>query len=910
MSRLDAIRKLNQKNKAEANKPSGMSNEKCDLCEGCPFADEGFPKLSAHNEGGDSGILVVTPPPIRAQYPDKPISGNAANIMNKACTAVGEDIKDYTYYPSMRCIYNSDRVPTKITTAARKHCAQYMNRFVKKFDPDLIITLGVEAISSLRGKAMKISKVRGVVQEDIVKGKPVLPFLNPSAVAARPENAPTFKSDVALLRRFIDADYDAKAMRASQDLGTVHVVKDLDFLMKLKPELLSFDLECIGTRWYVPEARILTMQFSYDRENSYVLPWDHPDDPRSMREKRKLKAQLKKILEQKDTYVFGQNNKFDAVWMLTHLGIDYRIAEDTQMIAAILDENSPKNQDDLVRRYVPEMAGYSDLFNATVRDKGRLDLEPLENVIEYGGQDTISNFRLLDNIYPLIEKDEGLMRHYRYASMPGLNMFKYVDAQGMGVDMENFHEFGEMVTQRAKEQRTGLMSQVDRSILRAHHNKGADGKTGCTFSRSAFTRDILFDHPKGFKLKPKVFTKSTKKLPEHLQVPSTSGKDHLPFFFEDCPFTVDLAQYLKTNKMLTGNVESFEKKFIVNGMVYPSYFLHVTDTGRTNSRDPNGQNIPKRSDLAKAYRKSFIAPKGYYIVEADLSQAELRFSAEAANEMNMIQIYKDGGDIHRATGIIVANMTEAQFDKLPKKQQKDYRQKAKAVNFGFIYGMGWKSFIVYAKTDYGVEFSEEEAKRIRNSFFTKYPALAKWHEDVRKVIHRDGEVRSMTGRIRHLPQVYSSDDGIASAAERQGINSPIQETSSTMGVISMSRLRNEVDPDLIRPFAFVHDAIFALVKKEYLDWGCRTLKYYMESNPISEMFDMNLRLPIVADVAFGPDLGNQIELEGMELDKPFDFTAGDVGEEIAEMGIVLPEQKIPPNNGRVKQPEHLWNLAA
>lgn len=316
-----------------------------------------------------------------------------------------------------------------------------------------------------------------------------------------------------------------------------------------------------------------------------------------------------------------------------------------------------------------------------------------------------------------------------------------------------------------------------------------------------------------------------------------------------------------------------------------------------NSEDPNGQNYPKRGVRAKAYRTMFKAPDGHYVCENDLSQAELRIAACMSNDRTMIQIYKSGGDIHKATALIVLGVTQAQFEELTKKEQKEARQKAKAVNFGFLYGMGWRKFIGYAKTQYGVTFSEQEAQRVRNGFFRKYTFLDDWHKKMRAFASKNKFVRSLSGRVRHLPMIDSSEESVVQEAGRQAINSPVQEFGSTLGVIALARMNEELDPEYIKIVGFIHDAIVYYVRKEHLAWGMRTVKRYMETNPIEELFGHRLAVPILADVGFGEDLGNIHECEGFRIDTPFDFDT--LRDKEGELLIDVPAQVDPPNDGRL-----------
>jgi DNA polymerase I-like protein with 3'-5' exonuclease and polymerase domains len=301
--------------------------------------------------------------------------------------------------------------------------------------------------------------------------------------------------------------------------------------------------------------------------------------------------------------------------------------------------------------------------------------------------------------------------------------------------------------------------------------------------------------------------------------------------------------------------------------------------------------------MAKTYGKQFVAPPGYFMIAPDLSQAELRIAASMANEKTMIEIYKAGGDIHRTTAAVVMSIADAAFARLMEAVQKDARQKAKAVNFGFLFGMWWKKFIVYAKTQYGVEFTDKEAKAVRENFFKKYKGLEPWHNRVKEFALQHGYVRSYTGRIRHLPMVDSSEDYIVQEALRQAINSPVQECASSLGVMAIGRMNEEVDSRYLPIVGFIHDSIIGYVRKEYLDWGLKTIKGYMESNPMKEWFNSEIKVPIVADASFGLNFGELIECPGFRLDEPYNFQ-GLVDKEGRPLAQV-PAQRTPPNNGRL-----------
>lgn len=911
-------------------------------CEGCPLND-GRPLSPAEAQGNTRArFMVVTDTPSRFNAgKGRILPESSTRMFSKHMSDAGFDREDFLFTPQIRCSHEVDQYTTKEKREIQKHCREHFLDDVYEFRPELIIPLGAEPARQVLGRAVKITKVRGVASYSEEHKAMVLPLLNPGQVVMYPQHEPVFAADCRTLRRVVDHEYDVREAGDSL-LGEYEFIEDLEFLIEQEPTLLFFDTETTGLEYFKegpdnvrhynperdkqdfnPSAAILTMQFCIRPGEAYMLVWDHPERPIPSRRKPKIVEQLIRLLCNPRTRVLGQNAKYDNNFLKAVTDIRYKIGGDTLMIAAILDENMiSKNQDVLVKQYVPEMGGYADEFNATV-DKSRMWEVPLARLLGYGCGDVDSGYRLYRAMFKILREDERLLAHYTRVSLPGLNVFAAVETRGLLIDEQALDDFEVIITESVNTQNRELLAQVPKAIKRIHIDKGLK------FSRPAFLQDILFKHRDGFRLRPKVYTKTTEKLPADKRVPSTSAKDHLPYFFDECPFTMQLAQYQKDAHLLSSNIVSFKKKYIHNGLVRPTYSLWTAVTGRSASENPNGQNFPKRGPNAKAYRRIFVPPPGHYVLEADLSQAELRIAADMANDRPMLRIYQNNGDIHSATASIVLGVSLETFmtwghdkrklidvantipgsgnylSKLPPGKRRevtvrDYykikRQEAKAINFGFVYGMGWRKFIGYAKTQYGVEFTEEEAQHIRTTFFETYSGLPAWHEAMREFARREEYVRSYSGRIRHLPMIRSEDEGVAAEAGRQAINSPVQEFASSLGIMACGRLHEEIDPQYLAPIAFVHDAIFSYVPMQYLEWGAKTLKHYMESNDIEAWFGVRMKCPIVADVSFGMNFGDTNELEGLRIDTPYDFSQFWDAEK--ESGIIVPPQRVPPNNGR------------
>lgn len=880
-------------------------------CEGCPLHDH--EPVEDITKGDNPAYIVVTEAPAayNAQR-GRLLSNNASTVLSRELGALGFSSQDFVFVPQIRCVFDADTLPNKTKSLIQKQCRTHFLDAVRHYKPDVILPLGAEPCKQVQGRAVKITKVRGIAEFNEEHQAVVIPMLHPGYVAMYPQHASVFTADCNTFARVVDTGLDIEAA-STIDAEGYHIIDDLQFLIDLRPPLIFFDTETTGLeffhkgpdnvrdyrpdihgREFNPSAAILTMQFCVEPGTAYMLVWDHPEKPISLRNKAKIKRQLVQLFGRKKTRVIGQNSKFDSNFVFETLGIRYEIGGDTLMLAALLDENMiSKGQDVLVKHYVAEKAGYADTFNAAY-DKSRMWEVPLDALLVYGCGDVDTGLMLYKVLIKKLLEDTLLTAQYRYVSLPGINTFADIEVNGIEVDDEALQAFQELMEESVEQQYRSLIAQVPRSIRRKHIDKGLK------FSRAAFLLDILFYHRDGFRLRPQVFTKSTEKLQSDMRVPSVSTKDHLPYFYDDCPFTEELSTYIKDERLLGTSIKGFKNKYIHDGLVRPTYALWVTVTGRSSSENPNGQNFPKRGPNAKAYRRIFIAPRGWVVIEADLSQAELRIAADMANEQTMLRIYREGGDIHKATALIVMGITLEAFLALPKEEQKAARQKAKAVNFGFVYGMGWRKFIGYAKTQYGVEFSEQEAQRIREAFFNLYSGLARWHETMRTWAREHGYVRSYSGRIRHLPMIYSDDEGVQQEAGRQAINSPVQNFASDLGVIAISRMRKDIDPAYLKPIAFVHDAIYCYAREEYAMWGAETIKYYMESNPLEEMFNRRMKVPIVADVSVGRNFGDTYELEGFTSAEEFDV--GSLWNEDEKSGILLPRQRIPKNNGNRQQP--------
>lgn len=757
----------------------------------------------------------------------------------------------------------------KINAHLKEHRDELLN-VIKANRPKLIMPFGAKACQQIIGRSVQITKVRGqpFKEDNIVHGIPVLPMLSPFYAQRQPENEAAFAADMQTAGRIYAAGYtlEASAIDYKHDYKWCWDHRELWSLLRGKT-LLSVDVETLGFQAFNPDTKLLTVQICYEKGKSVCVPINydmgelrhHRFIPWDQINRAGLIRIIKKVLENPSVKVIGQNFKFDWLMLLYKLGIKVaNYADDTILLGHLLDENSRGlNIDDLIRRYVPEMAGFNDAYNNDPdhHAKSRMDLLPPDKMLPYGCGDTDAVWRLLPVLKEEVKKDKGrnasLIDCYNHVTLPAMRAFCQIEQNGFPVSKKELKEFQRKLVLHQKKERIYLLRRIPKSIKDKHKDTGV----GLKVTRGAILRDWLYDHKDGLRLKPVLYTKTKQ--------PSVSSKEALPYYVADHPIIDRLIQYIKNDKMLHTYAAGFWK-YIFNDMIRPSYSLTGTVTGRSSSRDPNGQNFPKRGKMAKEYRKIFKAPPGWVFVSCDLSQAELRIAAMMSGDSNMLKVYADGGDIHRTTAAATMGITLQAFFDLHADIQSLKRFQAKAVNFGFLYGMWWVKFRSYAKTDYGIDFTEEEAKAIRENFFKAYPMLEQWHQDVQDYVKEHGYIRTYDGRVRHLPNVFSDDEGTSKQAMRQAINSPVQSIASDLGLMTLGRLVPYIEKkgyDWIKVCGFIHDAIVCLVREDKVAQGCALVKRYMENNPLEKWFNWTPEIPITADAEIGRTLAETVELK-------------------------------------------------
>jgi len=566
---------------------------------------------------------------------------------------------------------------------------------------------------------------------------------------------------------------------------------------------VTFDIETTGL-YPFQGGDITLLGFGLQAIN-YVLPleikgsFNYGDKARQ----QAIVDEVARILGSK--VVIAHNGKFDLLWMRVKYGVKLPLTHDTMQMSHLIDENCSHGLKNLAEELLD--APHWDLTKE--EKKGHIALDKL---CEYNAYDVYYTRKLFNMFIKEITSDPALYKFYKNVIMPAVNAFIDIEECGVYIDIEKMQEV-----------KMYLQSEVARILGELEKYK-----KGMNWNSTKQLSDFLFNT---LKLKPLEYTAKG--------ACSTSESVLLRL---DHPAVSLILQYREAYKMLSGFIEGWGEQ-LSGSRLHPSFKLHGTVTGRLSCTEPNLQQVPRNPKI----RSLVCAPPGYTFVEADFSQVELRIAAMLSGDPTMREVFLTGQDPHTETAKLVSGQDPTGMDKVA---LKEWRKKAKAVNFGFLYGMGYKKFQEYARDKYGVKFTEKESKQIRDRFFSHYAGLQPWYARQERVARMNGYVRSPAGRVRHLPDINSPDHYLESQAIRQAINSPVQGFASDLTLTSVVDITRELPH--VRIVGTVHDAILMEIPDKQLKTSVLKIKEIMENPPTLKQLGVRLTVPIVVDISIGP----------------------------------------------------------
>lgn len=642
----------------------------------------------------------------------------------------------------------------------------------------------------------------------------------------------------------------------------------------LKTGIASVDFETNAEGIYNKTFKPTILSITFQVGSGVSIPLCH-HEYKNPRWKRWLKYFGRKVVENPNITKVGWNLKFD-LQIFELFGIYVRgTVLDGMLMKYLLNEEKPNDLKSMARRYLPEHGDYekSDKF-----DKISWDKKPLEPLCKYGCQDTDYTLRLAMFFESkLIEV--GMYPLFRHLIMPASRVLQHAEKTGLYLDRKFNQELLEsykpkidqatsnclnlprvkkfsrwLVQERISKYLASIESELedldyndpkDARKIASREQKISNIRAGVftTKKELELTREVNLGSPidlplllyskKGFNFPIIKYTKD-KKTNRDTDKPSTDEDTlvelRLTVKDPESPKAIFLDNLLELRglkKMYTTYIEGWHDKVQDDDRIHGQFKIIGTTSGRLSSSEPNLQQIPKTSVDANI-KKQLVAPKGKLYMALDYSQAELRIMAHLSGDETYLEAFAKGQDPHLA---IAANKYGVSYEEANKaysdEQHPDYklwknrRKQAKQICFGIIYGIQKKLLAVkLSDPKAGIIVTPDEAQQQLNEFFQEHPKIKKFMINQEKVLVRHGYIKSLFGRKRRLPQVYSDNGQEAAYAVRLSVNMPCQSAASDMNlfasILNYWKMRQGKLP-FMQETCNVHDATYYLVSPEYIN---------------------------------------------------------------------------------------------
>ena len=546
-----------------------------------------------------------------------------------------------------------------------------------------------------------------------------------------------------------DAPSVAEARQTEYD--TILTDKQLDdWIARLR----AADIVCVDTETTsidAMQANLVGISFSVEPGQAAYLPLGHSytGAPQQLPMKETLET-LRPILEDPDIAKTGQNLKYDME-VLTNHGLALNgVTHDTMLMSYVLDSgNNRHDMDSLALKHLGiETIKYSDVAG---KGKNQLtfDQVDIDQATPYAAEDADITLQLYHALLPGLEDNPGLAKVFQDIEMPLVSTLARTEANGVRVDADLLRQHSASIAERLK-------------ALEANAHEVAGEPFNIASPRQI--QEILFE-----KLELPVLRKTPKGQP-------STAENVLQELAEDYPLPALILEHRGLAKLKSTYTDKLPD--LVNprtGRIHTSYHQAVASTGRLSSSDPNLQNIPIRTEEGRKIREAFIADPGNVLLAADYSQIELRIMAHLSGDDGLIEAFRQGEDVHRATASEVFDVPAEDVDG-------EQRRRAKAINFGLIYGMSAFGLARQLKIE------QKEARHYIDIYFERYPGVRAYMDDTREKARESGYVETLFGRRLNLPDINSKNANLRQYAERTAINAPMQGTAADLIKLAMLAL--------------------------------------------------------------------------------------------------------------------------
>ncbi len=549
------------------------------------------------------------------------------------------------------------------------------------------------------------------------------------------------------LLEFSDKD---SAKTVQHDYKLVETEEDIKALVELLAKQKQFVFDTETTNIDVYSAELVGLSFAVKAHEAWYLPM-----PADQKECQKKLEPLRPLFEDESIMKIGQNLKYD-ISMLAQYGISVRgPLFDTMLTHYLIEPEQRHNMDYLAEVYL----NYLTIPIEDLIGKGRIQKTmrevPVELVKEYAAEDADITLQLYEKLLPLL-KENGVEKLFYEIEMPLVPVLSRMEANGVKIDTENL--------QQISEEFGGEIHKIEEEIY---------ALAGMPFNIASPKQlgEVLFE-----RLRIDEKAKKTK------TGQYATGEDVLQKLSHKHPIIQKILDYRSFTKLKSTYLDALPA--LVNpkdGLIHTSYNQAVTATGRLSSNNPNLQNIPVRTEKGREIRRAFVPRSPQYtLLAADYSQIELRIIAHLSQDPAMVSDFNLGHDIHAATA---AKVFHVPMDQVTKEQ----RSRAKAVNFGIIYGMS--AFGLAER----MGLSRSEAADIIKKYFEEYAGIKEYMNRSIALARERGYAETILGRRRYLRDINGSNSVVRGFAERNAINAPIQGSSADMIKIAMIGIHQELE---------------------------------------------------------------------------------------------------------------------
>ena len=721
------------------------------------------------------------------------------------CPGVGEKtaVKLINEFGSVSAlIERSSEIKGKLREKVEQHVDDIkMSYFLATIKTDVPIELDMDALQLVEPDEEELGKILSELEMKSFADR----VLKNSQKIQKPAN-----QQLDLFAEFPTDGQDLPKNTSFETLKTVaHDYKLIDNeeeMRKICDYFRTKDFLCLDTETTSTspiDAELVGLSFAVKEFEAFYVPI-----PAKREEALQIVNIFKDIYENPKILKIGQNLKYDLE-VLRNYGIELKGKMwDTMIAHYLIQPELHHNMDYMAEIYLNYQTIHIDelIGPKGKNQKSMRDLSPTD-VYEYAAEDADITLRLKNKLEPELKKFECENLFYNI-EMPLMPVLAEMEMNGVCLDTESLKETSKIFTER--------MNEIEARIYELAGEK-------FNIASPKQVGEILFD-----KLK---IVEKAKKTKTGQYVTSEEVLQQLKNKHE---IVADILEHRGLKKLIGTYIDALPK--LINprtGHIHTSFNQTITATGRLSSSDPNLQNIPIRGEDGKEIRKAFIPEPGCLFFSADYSQIELRVMAHLSKDSQMIEVFKEGKDLHAATA---ANIYKKDISEVTR----DERTKSKRANFGIIYGI-----TVFGLAE-RLDIPRDEAKMLIDGYFQTFPQVHDYMEMSKEIARKQGYVTTLFGRRRYLPDINSHNATVRGFAERNAINAPIQGTAADIIKVAMIRIHQRFKAEGIRSKMIlqVHDELnFSVYPEE---------KEQVERIVLEEMQGaFQLAVPLVADSGFG-----------------------------------------------------------